>query len=136
LAKEIGVPAQRISAIASGKRAITADSDLRLCRFLGLSDGWWLRLQADDDIEVARASLAKTLAKIRPRKEAAEQRRMRPEAPLSGGSVATVRKSPRRLDPTQCDGGSDGMHGQARRRCGFRIKPINDLPKPLMSEWE
>ena len=73
LAKEIGVPAQRIGEIVAGKRAITADTDLRLCRFLGLSDGWWLRLQADYDTEVAKASLAKTLAKIRPWKEAAEQ---------------------------------------------------------------
>ena len=71
LAKEIDVPAQRIGKILAGKRAITADTDLRLCRFFGLSDGWWLRLQADYDTEVAKASLAKTLAKIRPCKEAA-----------------------------------------------------------------
>jgi addiction module HigA family antidote len=73
LAKEIGVPAQRIGEIIAGRRSITADTDLRLCRFFGLSDGWWLRLQADYDTEVAKASLAKTLAKIRPWKEAAEQ---------------------------------------------------------------
>ncbi len=71
LAKEIDVPAQRIGKILAGKRAITADTDLRLCRFFGLADGWWLRLQADYDTEVAKASLAKTLAKIRPWKEAA-----------------------------------------------------------------
>jgi len=46
LAKEIGVPAQRISAIVAGKRSITADTDLRLCRFFGLSNGYWLRAQA------------------------------------------------------------------------------------------
>ena len=73
LAKEIGVPAQRIGEILAGKRAITADTDLRLCRFFGLSDGWWLRLQADYDTEVSKANLAKVLAKIRPWKEAAEQ---------------------------------------------------------------
>jgi addiction module HigA family antidote len=73
LAKEIGVPAQRIGEIVAGKRAITADTDLRLCRFVGLSDGWRLRLQADFDTdEVAKASLAKTPAKIRPWKEAME----------------------------------------------------------------
>jgi antitoxin HigA-1 len=72
LAKEIGVPAQRIGEIVAGRRSITADTDLRLCRFLGLSDGWWLRLQADYDTEVAKASLAKTLAKIKPWKEAME----------------------------------------------------------------
>jgi addiction module HigA family antidote len=73
LAKEIGVPAQRIGEILAGKRSITPDTDLRLCRFFGLSDGWWLRLQADYDTEVAKAGLAKTLAKIRPWKDAAAQ---------------------------------------------------------------
>ena len=52
LAKEIGVPPQRISAIVSGKRAITADTDLRLCKYFGLSDGWWLRVQAHHDTEI------------------------------------------------------------------------------------
>jgi antitoxin HigA-1 len=66
LAKEIGVPAQRIGEILAGRRAITADTDLRLCRFFGLTDGWWLRLQADYDTEVAKEALAKTLASIRP----------------------------------------------------------------------
>ena len=58
--------------ILAGRRAITADTDLRLCRFFGLSDGWWLRLQADYDTEVAKAALAKTLANIKPWKETAE----------------------------------------------------------------
>jgi addiction module HigA family antidote len=43
LAKEIGVPAQRIDQIVASRRAITADTDLRLCRFLGLTPGYWLR---------------------------------------------------------------------------------------------
>jgi len=66
LAKKIGVPAQRISGIVTGKRAITADTDLRLCRFFGLSNGYWLRAQAAYDTEVAEAALAKTLKKITP----------------------------------------------------------------------
>lgn len=66
LAKEIGVPAQRIGDILAGKRAITADTDLRLCRFFALSDGWWLRLQADYDTQLAKPALSKTLAKIKP----------------------------------------------------------------------
>jgi len=66
LAKEIDVPAQRIGDIISGKRGITADTDLRLCRFFGLTDGWWLRLQGDYDTRLARAALAKKLAKIKP----------------------------------------------------------------------
>ena len=66
LAKEIGVPAQRIGDIVAGKRAITADTDLRLCRFFGLFNGYWLRAQAAYDTEVAEEALAKTLAKIKP----------------------------------------------------------------------
>ncbi|MGC4121547.1 MAG: HigA family addiction module antitoxin [Myxococcales bacterium] len=61
LAKEIGVPAQRISEIVAGKRAITADTDLRLCRFFGLSSGYWLRAQAAHDTEVAQEVLGETL---------------------------------------------------------------------------
>jgi plasmid maintenance system antidote protein VapI len=52
--------------IVAGKRAVTADTDLRLCRFFGLSNGYWLRAQAACDTEVAQASHAKTLAKIKP----------------------------------------------------------------------
>lgn len=71
LAKAIGVPAQRIGEIVAGKRAITADTDLRLCRFFGLSNGYWLRAQVAYDTEVAEKALSKTLAKIKPWKEAA-----------------------------------------------------------------
>jgi antitoxin HigA-1 len=53
LAKEIGLPAQRISEIVAGKRAITADTNVRLCRFFGLSKGYRLRAQAAYEIEVA-----------------------------------------------------------------------------------
>jgi len=74
LAKEIGVPAQRIGEILAGKRSITANTDLRLCRFFGLSDGWWLRLQADYDTELAKAALARTLAKIKPWAESVEDK--------------------------------------------------------------
>lgn len=66
LAKEIGVPAQRIGEIVSGRRAVTADTDLRLCRFFGLSDGWWLRGQARYDTECAKDVLADSLKKIKP----------------------------------------------------------------------
>jgi addiction module HigA family antidote len=66
LAKEIGVPAQRIGEIVAGRRAITADTDLRLCRFFGLSDGWWLRGQVRYDLERARDTMAKALDKIHP----------------------------------------------------------------------
>ncbi len=66
LAKEIGVPPQRISEIVAGKRSITADTDLRLCRFFGLSNGYWLRSQAAHDTEVAERTLSSSLKKIRP----------------------------------------------------------------------
>jgi antitoxin HigA-1 len=66
LAKSIGVPAQRIGDIIAGKRGITADTDLRLCRFFGLNDGWWLRLQADYDTRIARKKLESKLRKIKP----------------------------------------------------------------------
>jgi len=66
LAKEIEVPAQRIGAIVSGKRSITADTDLRLCRFFGVSNGYWLRAQVAYDTEIAEEKLSETLKKIRP----------------------------------------------------------------------
>lgn len=66
LAKEIGVPAQRIGEILAGRRAITADTDLRLCRFFGLEDGWWLRLQIDHDLRKAKAEMVKDLERITP----------------------------------------------------------------------
>jgi antitoxin HigA-1 len=71
LAKEIGVPPQRIGDIVAGKRAVTADTDLRLCRFFGLSNGYWLRAQVAFDTEVAEEELAETLAKIKPWSEEA-----------------------------------------------------------------
>ena len=66
LAKEIDVPAQRISEIVAGKRSITADTDLRFCRFFGLSNGYWLRAQVAYDTEVAERSLKNEIIKIKP----------------------------------------------------------------------
>ena len=66
LAKAIHVPASRISEIVSGRRAISADTDLRVCRFLGLSPGYWLRAQAAHDTEVAAVELAEEIDQIRP----------------------------------------------------------------------
>lgn len=64
VAKDIGVPPQRIGDIIAGKRAITADTDLRLCRYFGLSDGWWLRGQANYDTVRAREAMSDTLSRI------------------------------------------------------------------------
>ncbi len=66
LAKEIGVPATRIGEIVSGKRSVTADTDLRLCRFFGLSDGYWLRVQVAYNTDLARMRMSEELDKIRP----------------------------------------------------------------------
>jgi antitoxin HigA-1 len=71
LAKSIGVPAQRIGDIIAGKRGVSADTDLRLCRFFGLSDGWWLRLQVGYDTILAKRKLGEELKKITPLKQAA-----------------------------------------------------------------
>ncbi len=71
LAKEIGVPAQRIGEIVAGRRTITADTDLRLCRFFGLSNGYWLRAQAAYDTEIAEVALAEQLKRIKPWRESA-----------------------------------------------------------------
>jgi antitoxin HigA-1 len=65
LAKDIGVPAQRVGDIVAGKRAVTADTDLRLCRYFGLSDGWWLRCQANYDTILAKESMGEILSKIK-----------------------------------------------------------------------
>lgn len=57
LAKDINVPARRINEIVHGKRAITADTALRLSRYFGLSERFWLNLQARYDIEVEKEKL-------------------------------------------------------------------------------
>ena len=66
LSKEIGVPAQRISEIVAGKRSVTADTDLRLCRFFGLSNGYWLRAQAAYDTEITKRIIGPSIKKIKP----------------------------------------------------------------------
>ncbi len=67
LARAIGVSPRRINEIVLGKRAVTADTDLRLARYWGLSDGFWLGLQADHDLMERRRELGVDLAKITPR---------------------------------------------------------------------
>lgn len=69
LEKEIEVPAQRIGVIVSGKRSVTADTDLRLRKFSSLFNGYWLRAQAAYDTEIAEDELAAELAGIRPWQE-------------------------------------------------------------------
>lgn len=64
LAKAIAVSPRRINEIVHGDRAITADTDLRLCKFFGLTDGYWLRGQARYDTEIAKDKLGDVLSRI------------------------------------------------------------------------
>jgi addiction module HigA family antidote len=67
LAKDISVPQRRIGEIVNGKRAITADTALRLGRFFGMEAQFWVNLQAHYDLEVARDRLERRLAvEVRP----------------------------------------------------------------------
>lgn len=66
LAKEIGVSQRRIGEIVSGARAVSADTGLRLSKFFGMSDGFWIGLQMDYDAARVRKTLAGTLATIKP----------------------------------------------------------------------
>ena len=61
LAKDIGVAARRINEIVHGSRAITADTALRLAKYFGTSDRFWMNLQARYDLEVARIRLGRRL---------------------------------------------------------------------------
>jgi len=61
LARAIGVPPRRINEIVLGKRAITADTALRLAKTFGTSESFWMSLQADYDLEEARLGMAATL---------------------------------------------------------------------------
>lgn len=66
LAKEIGVPQRRIGEIVAGKRAVTADTGLRLAQFFGTSEGFWTGLQDDYDRATVKQAIAKKLAHIKP----------------------------------------------------------------------
>jgi antitoxin HigA-1 len=67
LAGELRVPPRRINEIVLGKRAITADTDLRLTRYFGLTPGFFLGLQADHDLMARRRQLGAELDLISPR---------------------------------------------------------------------
>jgi len=73
LAKAIGVPANRIHGIVNGTRDITADTDLRLCRFFRLSEGFFQRLQILYDTREAKRRIASQVAKIHPYEHRADR---------------------------------------------------------------
>jgi addiction module HigA family antidote len=64
LARATGVPPRRINEIVLGKRALSADTALRLAAFFGTSEGFWLGLQADYDLEEARVGMSKELLRV------------------------------------------------------------------------
>lgn len=64
LAQAIHVPATRIGEIVAGERAITADTGLRLSRFFGLNDSFWVGLQADYEVAKARDTIGAALEEI------------------------------------------------------------------------
>jgi addiction module HigA family antidote len=66
LARAIGVPPRRINEIVLGKRSITADTDLRLARYFGLSDGFWLEIQADYELMARGRLIGAELRRIAP----------------------------------------------------------------------
>ena len=66
LAKAIAVPSNRIHAIVNGTRRVTADTDLRLCRYFGLSEGYFLRLQNAYELMEAKRKLGQILIEIQP----------------------------------------------------------------------
>jgi addiction module HigA family antidote len=66
-AQAIGVPPRRINEIVLGKRAITADTDLRLARYFGMSEGFFLGLQVDYELMQQRRKIGNQLKAIRPR---------------------------------------------------------------------
>jgi addiction module HigA family antidote len=70
LAKALGIPQNRISDIINGKRGISADTDLRLCKYFGLTDGYFTGLQMDFERIAAKQRLQKELKKIIPIKVA------------------------------------------------------------------
>ena len=71
LARAIGVPPRRINEIVLGKRAVSADTDLRLARYFGVSEGFFLNLQIDHDLMERRRQIGPALRTIRPRNSAA-----------------------------------------------------------------
>ncbi len=66
LAKAVDVPARRINEIVHGQRRISADTALRLARYFGTSERFWMNLQARYDLEIEKDRLGTTLDEIQP----------------------------------------------------------------------
>jgi addiction module HigA family antidote len=70
LAVAIGVPPRRINEIVHGKRRVSADTALRLARYFGTTDRFWLNLQNRHDLEIEKDHLGATLQQIQPLRSA------------------------------------------------------------------
>lgn len=71
LAKDIHVPARRINEIVQGKRAVSADTALRLCKYFGTSAKFWLNLQTQYELDIQEEKISRELeSEIKPFKEA------------------------------------------------------------------
>jgi len=68
LAKALGIPQNRLSDIINGKRGISADTDLRLCKYFGLTDGFFIGMQMDFERIAAKRKIQNDLNKIIPLK--------------------------------------------------------------------
>lgn len=66
LAVSIGVPPRRINEIVHGKRGITADTAIRLARYFGTSEEFWMNLQSNYELRIKRRALQDTIATISP----------------------------------------------------------------------
>lgn len=64
IARDISVPPRRINEIVHGKRAVTADTAMRLAKYFGMTEQFWMGLQADYDLEEARRSMGRQLDRI------------------------------------------------------------------------
>ena len=115
LAKDSGVPLKRIRDIVAGERGITADTDLRLCRCFGLSDGWWLRGLASSNAAYREAQFEPALALMRPRLSASRcHRRSRCRRALERAGTYRRNTCPR------------------KSRCSTRRKAVQSLAGRLL----
>jgi len=90
LAKETNVPPRRINEIVQGRRAVTADTALRLARFFGTSEMFWLNLQARYELDVQKQKIGSAVSAVRP---LSQSRTLTPPKSRSARALVTAAKS-------------------------------------------
>ena len=70
LAKDLGVPVQRVHELVHERRGVTADTALRLSRYFGMSEGYWMNVQKHYELESEKDRIGEALENIRPRSQA------------------------------------------------------------------